>query len=365
MVSGRREIRPLRSGYTTGTCAQAAAKVATMMLVNGKLLKRIQVKTPSGVKLNLPLIGQTIGQGFARCGVVKDAGDDNDVTHGAEVYAEVKAFPGEGVNIKGGVGVGKVTKPGLPIPPGEWAINPVPRKMIVEEVSRHLPPGYGAEVTISVPQGEKLAQKTYNPRLGIVGGLSILGTSGIVEPRSLEAYQTSLSLEIGVARAGGYQRLALCSGYLGERLCRDAWGFSETAIIRVGDFVGFALEECLKKGVSEVLVVGHIGKLAKVAAGLFNTHYKYGDARMETIAASAALCGARPEVVQELLSQDSAEATVAIIERERLEAAFDRIAERTTQRLNQLTGNRLKIECLILDLKGRILGKCLGTRSTS
>lgn len=349
----------LRKGYTTGTCAQAAAKGAMLMLTSKEVVERVEVETPSGVRLTLGLIEPSWGDNWARCGVIKDAGDDPDVTHGHAIHAEVKLSPGEGVEIQGGVGVGKVTKPGLAVPPGEWAINPVPRRMIAQEVAALLPPGLKALVTIHVPEGEKLAPRTFNPRLGIVGGISILGTTGIVEPRSVDAYKDSLSLEIKVARASGHRRLSLCSGRLGEALSRDVLGFPPEAIIIVGDPVGFAVGECQRWGVEEVLLVGHIGKLAKVAAGIMDTHHRFGDARLETIAACAALCGASPAVVAQVLAQDTAEAAVDILARESLQATFDEIAKRVVWRLKLLPGLSLKLGCLILDLKGKVLGKCL------
>ncbi|MDP2953413.1 MAG: cobalt-precorrin-5B (C(1))-methyltransferase CbiD [Chloroflexota bacterium] len=356
-------VRPLRKGYTTGTCAQAAARAAMLMLTTGKRVEQVEVETPLGVRLTLGTMGQSLGDGVARCGVVKDAGDDPDVTHGAEIYAEVRLSPGQGVEIKGGTGVGRVTRPGLALPPGEWAINPVPRRMIARDVGRLLPPGLKAEVTIAVPEGEKLAARTFNPRLGIVGGISILGTTGIVEPRSVDAYKDTLSLEIKVAQASGHLRLSLCSGRLGEALSREALGFAQESIVIVGDHVGFALEECRRWGVEEVLLVGHIGKLAKVAAGLMNTHHSFGDARMETIAACAALCGAGPGVVAQVLAQDTAEAAAAILGQDSLGATFDEIARRVVKRAGLLVGPSLRLGCIILNLEGQVLGKCLYTSS--
>ncbi|MBM2830960.1 MAG: cbiD [Dehalococcoidia bacterium] len=345
------------------------------MLTSGKPVAEVEVETASGVRLKLGVIGQApstgSGQafqqaqdagGFARCGVIKDSGDDPDVTDGTEIYAEVRLIPGgEGIRILGGRGVGTVTKPGLPVPPGEPAINPGPRRMIAQEVAALLPllqRDCGAEVTISVPDGERLAAMTYNPRLGIVGGISILGTSGIVEPRSEEAYRATLSLQVKVARAAGLRKVALCPGYLGERFCNRELGMPEDAIIRVGDHVGFALGECAKSGVEEVLLVGHLGKLVKVAVGIFNTHHTMGDARMETIAAYAALCGAGQDVVKEIMAQDTAEATVAILRQHDLMAVFDRITEAVARRASRLANGVLAVECVILDLKGEVLGRC-------
>ena len=332
------------------------------MLTTGRTPQEVEVETPSGTRLRLGLVRQETGPGFAQCGVVKDAGDDIDATHGLEIRAEVRLFPGQGVEIKGGPGVGRVTSPGLPVPPGEWAINPVPRRMIAREVASLLPPGYGAEVTITVPGGEEVAARTYNPRLGIVGGISILGTSGIVEPRSQEAYKATVALAISVAAASGQKRLALCFGYLGEARAQ-ALGFPPEAIVRTGDYMGFALEQCRTQGIPEALLVGHLGKLAKVAAGIFNTHFRYGDARMETLAALAGLHGAGPEVIQEVLGQDSAEAAGQVLNREGLGIVFDELAKRVVARASRLVGHALNIDCLVLNLKGEVLGGCPETLS--
>jgi cobalt-precorrin-5B (C1)-methyltransferase len=353
----------LRKGYTTGTCAQAAAKAAMVMLGTGKPVSEIEVETASGSRLKLGVIGQELGRDFARCGVIKDAGDDHDVTHGAEIYAEVRLSPGEGIQLRGGRGIGTVTKPGLAVPPGEPAINPVPRQMILREVAAYLPPGKKVEVTIVVPQGKHLAAKTYNARVGVVGGISILGTSGIVEPRSLEAYKATLALQVKVARASGLRRLALCPGYVGERLCIQTLGIPGEAIIRTGDQVGFTLEECRQSGVEEVLLVGHLGKLVKVAVGIFNTHHSMGDARLETIASYATLQGASREVVGEIMAQDSAEATVSILRKNQLTPVFDQIAERVVERASKLVADGLKVECILLDLRGEVLGQCRQKKS--
>ncbi|MFQ5827178.1 MAG: cobalt-precorrin-5B (C(1))-methyltransferase CbiD, partial [Dehalococcoidia bacterium] len=219
------------------------------------------------------------------------------------------------------------------------------------------------EVTIVVPNGERLAAKTYNARVGVVGGISILGTSGIVEPRSLEAYKATLALQVKVARACGLKRLALCPGYLGERFCIQTLGLPGEAIIRTGDQIGFTLEECRQNGVEVVLLVGHLGKLVKVAAGIFNTHHSMGDARLETIASYAALHGAGRDMVEEIMAQDSAEATVAILRRHQLTPIFDQIAERAAERASQLVAGGLGVECILLDLKGEVLGQCRQRRS--
>ncbi|MCX8119164.1 MAG: cobalt-precorrin-5B (C(1))-methyltransferase CbiD [Desulfobacterota bacterium] len=347
----------LRKGYTTGTCAQAAAKAAGLMLATGKKVESVEVETPSGLKLRLPIIDPALGEGFARCGIVKDAGDDPDVTHGTKIYAEVRFVEGRGVTIKGGEGVGIVTRPGLAVPVGQHAINPTPRKMILRELSEIFSEGRGLEVIITVPDGESLARRTFNPQLGIVGGISILGTTGIVEPKSIDAYKTSLSLRLDVLRAEGERKATLVLGYVGERYCREILGLSGESFIKIGDHVGFMLEECSKKGFEEVLLIGHIGKLVKVAAGQFDTHFRFGDRRMETIAHYAKLKGASPDVVEAILREKTAEAKIPILKEAALTRVFQEVALEVVRRIKGLLERDLLIECILLSLEGEVLGR--------
>lgn len=346
----------LRKGYTTGTCAQAGAKAAALMLLTKELQDRVEVQTPSGVRLSLPVVAPEIGEDYARCGVVKDSGDDPDATHGVMICATVRFSGTRGVTIKGGKGVGLVTKPGLAIPVGEHAINPTPREMIHREVGRLLPENQGMEVMITVPNGEALAEKTFNPRLGILGGISILGTTGIVEPKSIDAYTTSLSLELDVLRASGSAKAALVLGYVGERFCKKALHLPDNSFVKIGDHVGFMLEQCEKKGIKEVLLVGHIGKLVKVANGQFNTHYRFGDRRIETIAHHARRCGAGPEVIEAILQETTAEATIGILREKGLVKVFDEIAREVVLKARKLVEGKLRVRCILLSLKGEVLG---------
>lgn len=345
----------LKKGFTTGTCAQAAAKGASLMLVTQRLLRKVEVETPSGAKLNLGLIDQKIEKESAFCGIVKDAGDDRDITDGAKIYAEVKFSPKKGVTVIGGEGVGRVTKPGLAVGVGEYAINPVPREMIVKELSRYLPKDRGLEVVISAPRGEELAKHTFNPRLGIVGGISIIGTTGIVEPKSTDAYRTSLSLQLDVLKAEGHQKAILVLGYVGEKFAKEVLKLDDDSIIKIGDHVGFMLKECVKKKIKEVFLIGHIGKLVKIAKGQFNTHSKYGDNRIETIAHYAKTYGAKRKVIEELLSQTTAQGTIDILRKNRLMGVFGKIAQKIVITLNEFLNNQLCLNCILLSLKGEIL----------
>ena len=359
-----RKIPKLRSGYTTGVCAQAAAKGAVLMLMSQKTLKRVNIETPSGKKLNLQLVGQKIGKDFTRCGVVKDAGDDPyDATNGIKIYARAAFSKNPGISIIGGRGIGKVTKPGLPVSVGEYAINPVPRKMITKEIRGT---GYaclpvrqgvrgknGFEVLISAPEGKKIAKRTFNPQIGIVGGISIIGTTGIVEPKSTEAYKVSLSLQLDVLKAQGYKKPALVLGYVGERFCKEELGLNPEAIIKIGDHVGFMLKECVKKGIKEVILAGYIGKLIKLTNNQFNTHIDQGDRRISTITKYARSCGAKKAVMEEISTQTTAEAAVAILQKNGLNKVFKIITRDIIAKINRLTNNKLRVRCVLLDLSGK------------
>lgn len=345
----------LRKGYTTGSCAQGAAKAATLMLLGRRSVDEVEVETPSGTKLLLPVVDPELGDRYARCGVVKDSGDDPDVTHSARIYATVRFSDTPGVTLRGGKGVGIVTKPGLAVPVGEHAINPTPREMILRDVSGLLPHGQGAEVTITVPEGEVLAEKTYNPRLGIKGGISIIGTTGIVEPKSINAYRTSLSLQLDVLRAQGMEKATLVLGYVGERFCKKTLHLPEDSIVKIGDHVGYMLDQCAEKGFKDVLLIGHIGKLVKVAGGQFNTHFRFGDHRIEIIADHARRCGVDPKIIEAILRETTAEATVDLLRKYGMMNVFEAIAKEVASRVRHRVGQKLRIRCLLLSLKGEVL----------
>ena len=349
------ELKELKKGFTTGSCAQAAAKAAVMMLTSGKIVETVEILTASGAELNISLSDMEIGDGFARCAVIKDSGDDPDITNGAKVFAEARFSGQPGIILKGGKGVGRVTKPGLAVAVGEWAINPVPRKMILQELKPYLEKK-GFEVTISVPRGEELAKQTFNPRLGIEGGISILGTTGIVEPKSLAAYKASLSLQLDVIKAAGQVRAALVPGYVGEKFCKEVLGIKDDIIVKTGDHIGFMFEECAKKGIREVVFAGHIGKLVKVANGQFNTHCQHGDGRVDTIARYSRLANAPEDIIRELSSQETAEAAGEILKKNNLTAVFDMLAKAVVEKLNELVNSALEIKCYILSLQGEVLG---------
>lgn len=288
----KKDGKTLRCGYTTGTCAAAAAKAATLLLRTGQAPDRVSIAVPAGIELTLDVLQAESGEGWARCAVQKDSGDDPDVTNGVWVYALVRRA-GTGIAIDGGEGIGRVTKPGLDQPVGAAAINSVPRRMIAQAVEEAAGPlaEEGLEVVISIPAGVELASRTFNPRLGIEGGISVIGTSGIVEPMSDGALLETVRTELNMRRALGRRYAVLTPGNYGESFLKERFFLPEEAVIQCSNFIGDALHMAGKMGFAGALLAGHLGKLVKVAGGMLNTHSRYGDCRMEILCAHAAAAG--------------------------------------------------------------------------
>jgi cobalt-precorrin-5B (C1)-methyltransferase len=349
--------RFLKYGITTGATAAAAAKAAVTAVVN-ETVDRVVIPTPIGLRFEVPVkFSRKISADTAEAIAVKDAGQDSDATDKMEIVATVKITDDGKVTIKSGMGVGIVTKPGLQVPIGEGAINPVPKSMIIEAVKEALQPGQGAEVTITAPEGANIAKKTMNPKLGIIGGVSILGTTGVVKPLSLEACRRSLVPQIDVALARGYKRLVFVPGNIGERIAKEQFKVPEDAIVQTGDFVGYMLDKAVEKGVREIIMLGHSGKLVKLAANIFNTHHKVGDARNEVIASYAGAVGADQKTINKLLlANTSDEASEILKGAGLLEATYDRIAERVYQRVSDRVENKIKISIVIISMNGKNLG---------
>ena len=296
--------KKLRFGYTTGSCAAAAAKAAAWMLLTGQRKKTISLITPKGVALTLAVEDISMGHDRVSCAVRKDSGDDPDVTNGALVYAEVTAKEAPGIAIDGGFGVGRVTKKGLDQSVGSAAINSIPRQMIrenLEEILALTDQKCGLSVVISVPEGEKLAKQTFNPRLGIEGGISILGTTGIVEPMSEKALVDTIRVELNQRKANGDEYVLLTPGNYGCDFIRAGLALNPEQAVQSSNFIGATLDISRELGFRGALLVGHIGKLVKLAGGMMNTHSKYGDCRMELLAAHAGAAGLPPEKIGEIL----------------------------------------------------------------
>ena len=347
--------KKLRKGYTTGTCAAAAARGAALYLRGLGPVHQVKLKTPAGPLLSLPLLLRETTSDSVLCGVIKDAGDDPDVTHGLEIQARVKWNSRLGVEIKGGPGVGTVTLAGLAQEVGEAAINGGPRKQIVDALSDLLPEGAGFTVTICVPGGEKVAEKTMNQALGVQGGISILGTTGIVEPMSMERLQESLLPQLDMALAKGHRSIVLVPGRIGLKAAGKILGQNGIPVALMSNHVGFMLEACREKGFKEVTLMGHFGKLVKVAGGIFNTHSKVADGRLEIIAAHAALLRASPEQVKDILQVVTAEAVLGVLPAKLQEKLWYHLAEVAASKARDYSKNSLDIRVIFLTLKGKAL----------
>jgi len=351
VVNGRK----FRKGYTTGSCAAAAAKAAVAMLVSGNPLENISIDTPAGTRLNLAVNDVMFYEHSVRCSIVKDGGDDPDITSGLKVFAGAAFTSEEGIRITAGEGIGTVTLPGLKVEVGKPAINPVPMQMILKEVQEVLPGGKGVEIVLSVPGGGEAAKKTYNPRLGVIGGISILGTSGIVTPMSEEAWKESVELELSITAARGYKDIVYTFGNYGESFAINTMALDKNRIIKISNFVGFMLDKAMDYGVNSILLVGHLGKLVKVAAGIFHTHSRVADARMEILAAYSALEGAPGDVVAEIYKCTTTEAAAAIIKRYGLTGVFDRIVNNSSVRCGEYMFNRVKTGTVLFNEDNTLL----------
>ena len=326
--------KKLRLGYTTGSCAAAAAKAAAWMLLTGKRKEHIQLDTPKGISLNLDVLQINMEKDTVSCAIEKDSGDDPDITKGSLVFAQVTCTETPEITIDGGQGVGRVTKGGLDQPVGAAAINSVPRQMIrenLEEVCRLTDYHGGLSVVISVPDGEQLAKKTFNPRLGIVGGISILGTTGIVEPMSEQALVDTIRVELHQRRANGAEYVLLTPGNYGSDYIQKGIGIDPKLAVLTSNFIGESLDICKELGFKGALLIGHIGKLVKIAGGMLNTHSKYGDCRMDIMAAHAGAAGLPAAEIAQMLHCATCDDAVRILKEcnlctQTLERISDRIA---------------------------------------
>lgn len=327
--------KPLRKGYTTGSCATAAAKVAALMVLRQHIIHQVSIVTPSGVTLNLNVeLPQIEGQ-QAVAAIRKDGGDDVDATHGMLIFARVTLNDSGEIVLRGGEGVGTVTRKGVGLPPGSAAINRTPRQTIEAAVREAIGPARGADVEIFAPEGEARAQKTYNARLGILGGISILGTTGIVTPMSEESWKRSLSLELEIKRAAGLTRVVLVPGNHGERFVREQLGIDSEVVVTMSNFVGYMLDEAVRLGFQHIVLIGHPGKLIKIAAGIFHTHSHIADARMETLVAHLALLGAPLDLLTQVSDCDTTEAAMEHIDAFGYQRIYDHLAERICLRVQQ------------------------------
>lgn len=326
--------KKLRCGFTTGTCAAAASAGAARMLLSGKVIENITVITPSGNSVTVGLTDIKKENDYVSCAVQKDSGDDPDVTDKILVYSTV-SYEKSGMTVDGGEGVGRVTKKGLKQQIGEAAINPVPRKMIEEQLktaaSDYSYDG-GLKAVISVPMGIQIAKKTFNPRLGIEGGISILGTTGIVEPMSEQALIDTISVELDVRKAQNEEFIIVTPGNYGQDFLRDNLGIAVDKCVKCSNFIGDTIDMCIEKGFKSMLLVGHIGKLSKLGCTIYNTHSRYADGRMEAFALCAALCGAEREVLENILGCITTDAALEILKKEGI---FDETIKMLEKRIDR------------------------------
>jgi len=349
----------MRKGFTTGSCAAAAAKAAVWMLLTGQEKKNIEITTPAGVKYMPELVDLRRSPDQVSCGVVKDGGDDPDVTTGLHITATVRRITEdeircgavkERIRILGGEGVGRVTEPGLDQPVGEAAINHVPREMILREMNEVImlldDPGHFA-VTISVPGGKEVAEKTFNPRLGIVGGISIIGTSGIVEPMSEKALTDTIRLELRQRKLQGQRIAVVTPGNYGMDMLKKAYDYDLNRAVKCSNFIGDTIDMAVEEGYGEMVLMGHMGKLVKCAGGAMNTHSRYGDRRMELLAAAAEKICPDPEVIRRILESVSTEAALKCVSAEDAGRISAIILEQALEHLNHKAAGRLRLEMIL------------------
>jgi cobalt-precorrin-5B (C1)-methyltransferase len=350
----------LRTGYTTGACAAAAARAAARAFWSGQPVTQISVDLPGKKGVTFQMTRCVMEPDRVTCGTIKDAGDDPDVTHGAEIQAMVEWADGPGLSIAGGPGVGRVTRPGLAVAVGEPAINPAPRAMILEavmaEMGEHVG-GRGIKVTISVPRGEELAARTSNPRLGIIGGISILGTTGIVYPYSQPAYRASIYVELKVARSSGLSWAALATGTRSAEFTSARYpDRPDLGMVQVGDHIGYALKQARRLGFARVAVAGMIGKISKLAQGRLDTHISEGSVDLNFLAELAGEMGADAAMMQRIRGANTAHHVQLLLCRAGWVGLEQRLAQRAAEQAGAFVSRAYDLDVLLYSLKGELLG---------
>ncbi|MDQ1910250.1 cobalt-precorrin-5B (C(1))-methyltransferase [Paenibacillus sp. GD4] len=356
------EGKPLRHGYTTGACATAAAKAALIALIEQENQTASTIRIPAGLEVTFELARCEYDPSRGLAEVIKDGGDDPDATHGARIISEVYWSEKPGVEIDGGIGVGRVTKPGLPVEVGQAAINPVPRRMLREAaedvLNRYEMSGRGVRIIVSVPDGEQIAKKTLNARLGILGGISILGTRGIVVPFSTAAYKASVAQAIRVAVKGGCSHVVLSTGGRSESYGMQMYpNLPEEAFVEMGDFVGFALQQCRRQGIRKATLVGMMGKFSKVAQGVMMVHSKSAPVDFGFLSRTAEEAGASPETVQAILGANTAALVGDWMQEQGNTGFFSKLCESCCRHGYAEIQGGMEIETVIISMKGTLLGR--------
>lgn len=347
--------KKLRNGYTTGSCAAAAAKAACLVLTQDSWPDQVVLDLPSQDQtspdqLTVPVYGLKEGEGWAQASCDKDGGDDIDATDGMEIRARVQFSDQDGIFIDGGEGIGRVTKQGLAEPVGAAAINPIPRQMIADNIRPFLPAGKGFQVLVIAPKGEEVAQKTMNADLGVLGGISILGTTGLVRPMSEEALTESISLDLSVRFNEGISRLVLVPGNYGRDFAVQEMGIDPARVLSMSNFVGHSLDEAQRLGFEDLLLVGHLGKFVKIAGGIFHTHSHLADARMEILTAYLGLLGMETADLKKVFASNTTEEATGLIldlgYREVFQVLAQRIKARCRQRMKR-NGGKVPLEAVL------------------
>ncbi len=357
----KEEKTKLKTGYTTGSSATAASKAALLSIINQKKIENIDILLPKRSYVQIPIHSCNFESDKAKCSVIKNGGDDPDVTHGAEIIVDLSFT--EKINeieIDGGEGVGIVTKPGLGLEINKPAINPVPKKMIIEnlrEAGKEILLEKGIRLVISVPKGKKLGPKTDNPRLGITNGISILGTSGIVIPFSTASYAASIRQNLDVAIAMSNDTVVLTTGGRSEDFAKKIIDLPEHCFVQMGDFSGYTIQQCGKKDIKKAYVVGFIGKLAKMAAGVKQTHVKGSKVDMSFLAQLAQKCDASERVIQDIKKANTARHVSEIIQENKIGGFFDLICSETYKHMRKHSEEKVSIDVILFDFEGKILAR--------
>ncbi len=351
----------LRTGYTTGSSATAAAKAGLLSIINQKKTENISIQLPKGNFIEIPVYSCDFDSEKSKCSVIKDGGDDPDVTHGAEIIVELSFIAKiNEIEIDGGEGVGIVTKPGLGLDINKPAINPVPKKMITEnlkEIGKGILEKKGIKVVISVPKGKELGPKTDNPRIGIKDGISILGTSGIVIPFSTASYAASIRQNLDVAIAMGNDTVVLTTGGRSEDFAKKIVDLPEHCFVQMGDFSGYTIQQCGKKNIKKAYVVGFIGKLAKMAAGVKQTHVKGSKVDMSFLAELAKKSNAKQSVIEDIKKANTARHVSEIIQENDIQGFFDLIVNKTYRHMRKHSEEKVPIDVILFDFDGKILAR--------
>jgi cobalt-precorrin-5B (C1)-methyltransferase len=351
----------LKTGYTTGSSATAASKAALLSVINQQKIENVDILLPKRSFIQIPIHSCEFTTNNAKCSVIKNGGDDPDVTHGAEIIVELEITDKTNeIEIDGGEGVGIVTKPGLGLEINKPAINPVPKKMIAEnlrEVGKEILLKKGIRVVISVPKGKELGPKTDNPRLGITNGISILGTSGIVIPFSTASYAASIRQNLDVAIAMGNDTVVLTTGGRSEDFAKKMIDLPEHCFVQMGDFSGYTIQQCGRKDIKKAYVVGFIGKLAKMAAGVKQTHVKGSKVDMKFLSELAKRCNAEDNLIQDIKKANTARHVSEIIQENRIEGFFDLICSETYQHMRKHSEEKVAIDVILFGFDGNILAR--------